>query len=266
MKKILLIGSADTATATAIRLMRAGYAISLLDDVRGLDLFGYRNFNVVPVLGMRSVAGITAMSAAGFMQSYSAAEELSTLEFIRSAWANRVVPFISPLDISQKVLDLMDYIIICDDLLNDVLARYTLPMVLAPDILSASFNGYRVYATGQQLGMVAYPFLDAAPQDIAVSTDVDLHAAGDGVFYSFKSPGDAVQKNDVLGNVNEMKIACNTTGFISGQMRSGAFVGPDQIVLRISREKSSLGLPFESYAMAGGFLEAILYDQFMKKS
>lgn len=265
MKKILIIGSADLASATAMRLFRAGFPVCLLDDTRGMDIHGFRNFNLTPVLGEKNIAGISALSEAGFMQRYTIPDKFSTFDFITEAWANRVIPFLFPQALTQKLFGLMDYLIICNGRFNDVLSRFSLPEIIAPDNVALPFKGYRIYAGGAHLGRVDYPFLETIPVSKLKKMSTDILAGDDGVFYSFKTPGEAVQEGETLGNINEHKVIAPLSGYLEGVVRSGAFVGKKQQIASVHPQKMSLEIPFEFYAVAGGILEVILYDVTLNK-
>ena len=260
MKKILIFGSDDVATATAVRLFRCGFRPCLIDDFLGADLFSYRNFNLVPLLGTKNVDGVTALTFVGYMERQSTSADISTLGFIRDAWANRIIPFVEMSELSPKLINLMDYLIVCRPLPDKTLEIYSRPPTLALDS-TVSFAEYRVCAQGPCLGRVVYPFLDIdEPGKISESPQV-VKTESDGVFISFKTAGEHVNMGETLGTVDDEKVVAKESGFVHGLLRSGAYVVCGQAIAQISRQQMPQLLPGKAYAVAGGFLEAIMYDQ-----
>lgn len=262
MKKILIFGSDDVATATAVRLFRSGFRPCLIDDFLGADLFSYRNFNLVPLLGTKNVDGVTALTSVGYMERQSTPADISTLGFIRDAWANRIIPFVEMNELSPKLINLMDYLIVCRPLPDKSLDIYSRPPTLALGFDSSfSFAEYRVCAQGPGLGRVAYPFINIDEPGKTSESPHVVKTESDGVFISFKTPGDHLNIGETLGTVDDEKVVAKESGFVHGLLRSGAYVVCGQAIAQISRQKIPQLLPGKAYAIAGGFLEAIMYDQ-----
>ncbi len=262
MKKILIFGSDDVATATAVRLFRSGFRPCLIDDFLGADLFSYRNFNLVPLLGAKTVDGVTALTSVGYMERYSTSVDISTLGFIRDAWANRIVPFVEMTDLSRSLINLMDYLIVCRPLPDKILEVYSRPPTLALGFdPSFSLAEYRVCAHGPCLGRVGYPFIEIGEPGKTSESPQVVKTESDGVFISFKTPGEHLNIGEALGTIGDERVVAKESGFVYGLLRSGAYVGCGQAIAQISRQQIPQLLPGKAYAVAGGFLEAIMYDQ-----
>ena len=82
MKRVLILGTNDVATASAIRLFRSGFAVTLIANEISNDLFYFRNFSPVISLGSKIIQNIKAQCYSDLMFHAENDSRLSLRQFI----------------------------------------------------------------------------------------------------------------------------------------------------------------------------------------
>jgi hypothetical protein len=263
MTNILIVGINDIATACAIRLFRAGFGVCMIDQKITYDLFGHHNFSPVLKHGSKLIENVKAVSFADYLYHSQSEIDLSINNFINFTIQNREIAVINMDDLKKVDLMQMAYCINCDDKLFSNLEHKLDSTVISCGGDKAKESDYFIETDGILLGRVMYPFLEMI-NSVEKSDEMNsIFSTCEGVFISNKSPGDAVNKNEKIGSVGDTGLFSGFSGFILGMVAGGLIVGEGIELFRLSRKPASdyTLLPAESYSVAGGVLEAILFHQ-----
>ncbi len=265
-QRICIAGSNDIATATAIRLYRSGYSVTLLTTAHPLDIHHKRTFSGAVFSGIKSLLQVTAVTFAGSIEQGEISEECSVEEFIQYTHSNRRIPIILPGDLSGLDVAAIDYLFVADIALWDMLPEdlQTQPIVIG--LHGRPETRYAVYAQGLCLGQVQYAFLEenCSKEDSANNEAETVRAPLEGVFTTQHSAGDLIHEKQELGRINEIPILSPASGLINGLLNSGALIPAGTVfaeIISAAATVSARHLPQEAFAVAGGVLEAVLFDQ-----
>lgn len=264
--RILIAGSNDIATATAIRLYRSGFSVILFSSPHPLDIHHKRTFSGAVFSGIKSVLQVTAVTFAGSIEQGDLSEEKSVNEFVTFTHSNRRIPIVLPDDVSKLDAGRIDYLFTADAELSALLPESLQTQPVQIGLYGKGAARYNVFANGPCRGQVDYAFLEEAcsaqPEDKTGAETV--RAPLEGVFTSAHSAGDLIHEKQELGRINDIPILSPITGLINGLLNSGAFI-PAGIVFAeiVSAGHSELvrHVPESAFAVAGGVLEVVLFDQ-----
>lgn len=264
---VLVTGSGDEASAVTIRLFRAGFKVVLAAPNKPVDLHYHRNFTRCVFAGKGQIQGVSAITFSQALQEETVSPEVRLSDFITFALANRQVPIILLDELKRGQRIEAQYLIKLDDQIFDQL-KSNLPddIKIIGDKLEEGVDLW-VGRQGNILGQVQYPFLEEIQEDdlrkfkprVAQIIETPL----EGVFVATKEIGDHVFEREEIGKLNEIPILSPYSGVISGLINSGAMVRPHTPLAEITTGRQGIDprrLPVEAFALAGGILEAILYD------
>lgn len=261
-KKILIIGTNDIATASAQRLFRSGFAITMVSQNIPTDLYYFRNFSSVIATGSRNINNIKAQTFADFIYHQSDKDNSMNIDdFIEFTFKNRKISVLSESDI-KEISTHFDYCIICDAHLFESVKIDTSGInVVSCVSQDYEFSKYKVITSGPHLGLVDYPYSEYKNREVADDKIVEI-AASEGVFIAEKLPGDKVRKNDKIATIGDSVAKADSNGIIAGIMRSGVIVPKGHEIVCISNklDEDVKVLPQNSNNISGGVLEAVLYD------
>lgn len=265
MKKTLVIGTNDIATATALRLFRAGYDVAMVCQENPLDLYHSRNFSTVIVMGSKTINGIKALTFADFIYNQPEKTTMDLSEFIEFSFRNRRIPVLTFKDYQNINHESYEFIIVADSESHKSLNQGQLlnsTLISCVENCSGLVN-YSIFINNEYLGQVKYPFIDYAEHTSKKSTDeLSVYSRNEGVFISGKNIGDAVKKGDVIAHIDDQIVLSENDGYVDGQVRDGLIVPENIEIIRLQLSEKDIyynRLPSSSFAVAGGVLEAILY-------
>ncbi len=265
-QRILIAGSNDIATATAVRLYRSGFPVILLTTPHPLDIHHKRTFSAAAYSGIKSVLQVTAVTFAGSIEQGDISEELTVEEFVQFTHSNRRIPILMPDDLDKLATDSIAYLFVAEAELSALL-----PDLLQTQSVQIGLEGeaearYSVYAKGPCKGQVKYAFLeeDCSDKGGGQKDAETVRAPLEGVFTSQHTAGDLIHEKQELGRINEIPILSPAAGVINGLLNSGALIPAGTVFAEIASVGSTVSarhLPEEAFAVAGGVLEAVLFDQ-----
>jgi len=273
---ILIIGSSDIGTACALRLFRSGFGIILLEYGQPLDLHHHRTFSSAAYSGRKTIDEITARTAAGAMDSGLTEPDSDFKDFIRFQLKNREIPFITPQSKCKLNGLNCNYTIITDQ------GIYSAAKEFVPDGSKLiGFNDFDeeigldflISCDPGYFGRVIYPSLKDTFTEEKKDKKEDewpylIRAPLEGVFVSSHSLSDRIFEKDEIGKIADIPILSPVSGRISGLLNSGIFVKAKTEFVEItalSSKNKDRTIPRSAFALAGGILEAILYDQRLSK-
>ncbi|KAA3614175.1 MAG: hypothetical protein D8M58_18445 [Calditrichaeota bacterium] len=262
MKKLLIIGTNDIATACATRLYRAGFSICIISRDISFDLNSFRNFSVTLKNGSKTIENIKAISFADFIFHNTESANLSINHFVDFVLQDRQIPVLSKDDSKSINLSKFEFCINCDDdLFNNLEVSINLPVISCTktEIIQAD---YKVISQGEHLGRVKYPFLDFPEVENEIEDTLFIKSLEEGIFIAEKAAGEKVIKDEKIATVGNIEVYSGFTGYITGVISSGLIVSKDLKIFSLSHNKPKgdiLQLPAETFAIAGGVLEAVLF-------
>lgn len=269
---VLICGTNDHATASAIRLFRAGLRVILINRTPSYDLHRHRTFTRAIFNGFRTIQGITARTMSDSIEKNLIPMDHSFSQFLQFTLRNNEIPLVllNELKEGQKLNG--DYVFNLDE---DVFAQ--LQSHLPDNAVVLGLNKkeevrYVISIHPAFWGQVIYPF--SREEDFEISRDVKTESLGqevkaplEGVFLASVEIGQKVFEREEIGKINEVPILSPIKGTVTGLINSGLFVMQGQVVVEVNAEKSETDtrlLPPESFGIAGGALEAILFDWHQK--
>lgn len=270
-KHVLICGSDDLASATAIRLFRAGFQVVLLAADHPQDLHHQRTFSAAVYAGSREIDRVRADTAAGLIEKGEMEPKASLSDFIRYTLANRHIPIVFEDDLKHSPGISIDYIFSSDTALFDIIPERLSDdsVVIVPaDIGSIEQAQYRICRDTLCLGSVIYPFnrdsfIDCKKDDPNLKESELVRTPLEGVFTTSCTLDDWIHEKQELGRINEIPILSPLSGKITGLMNSGLIIPGGTAFAEIcpaSKSVSAKRISAASYAIAGGVLEAVLFD------
>ena len=274
---ILITGSGDLATAAALRLFRSGYQITLFAPDRPLDIHHNRTFSNAVYNGEKMVEEVTACTRSGSAAKGDCAPETPLDAFVDFTSTNRQIPILTEEDLTEVVTLQFDYIFTAEtEMFEKVPSRVTENSVIiskAGDV-AANVSRYQICVDPVYYGRVMYPFnredffnCGADKQDSGLNEKV--RAPLEGVFTATTMIGSIIHEKQELGRINDIPILSPASGKISGLLNSGLIIPAGTVFAEICSVSDTAPvklIPAESFAVAGGVLEAILYDLNLEKS
>lgn len=262
-EKILIFGTNDNATACAQRLFRAGFGISMVSRTTPSDLFYFRNYSSVISAGSRLINDIKAQTYADFLyHEQSKGPNLSLNAYIEFALQNRQISVLSANEFNI-VSARFDYGIICDEQLYLSLKNNNPELILISCIpAKMEVCKYSIVPRGPYNGQVHYPFsefeIPAGVEDKTI-----IYAEDEAVFIADKTAGDKIIEGEKIALLDNHPVLAPVEGYLAGILPSGIIVEKSQAIASISNllTEDVKIIPQESFSIAGGVLEAILYDQ-----
>lgn len=258
--KILIIGTNDNATACALRLFRVGFYISLVSRKTSFDLHYFRNFSPVLSIGSKEINNVKAQSYADFLYNGEGAEKDAVQGFIEFSNNDRKLCVLSEKDLGQIRPRQFDYCTICDSLLFNSLNID--PAGCVTISCKKDINAdYLVIEKGAFTGNVSYNFLQIPGYDSQENNII--YSAMEGLFIAEKNPGEKCKRGERIARINNQDILSDRDGIIDGIIQSGIIVNENIPVISIGNQikYNPKTLPLESFAVAGGVLEAVMFHK-----
>ncbi len=267
LPSVLICGTDDHATACALRLFRAGYQPILLSPDSPPDLHHHRTFTRAVHLGSKTINAVRARTWSSAIESELLPLNSKLDDFIRYATLNNEIPIVLVKELKRGFYFPVNFALLFDEQTNQIARTHIEENVvrIALQDLTSEDAQYRIATHPFYLGRVIYPFNQ---DEFVASTYPDqkkrtiISADREGVFQTSKDIGQAVFKGDVIGTVDDLSLKSPLDGIISGQLNSGLFVKPGVALIEISDKSQAPNvriLPVESFAIAGGVLEAVSY-------
>lgn len=271
LKRVLICGTDDLASAVAIRLYRSGLHPILLSSERPLDIHYQRTYSGAVYAGSKAIDQVTSWTVAGLLQKGDINPAASIGDFIHYVLANRNIPILSNNELKSDPSISVDYIFISDaELFLEIPVRISdAPVIIAPaDMGVFEQSRYRICRDFSCLGSVIYPFnrerfVDCTKDEPQSSDFETVRAPLEGVFTTDCTLDDLVHEKQELGRINDIPILSPLSGRITGLLNSGMIIKGGTLfaeVCPVSQKTSAKRISTKSFAVAGGVLEAILYD------
>ncbi len=265
---VLICGTGDYATASAIRLFRAGFKLLLLGKSPYYDIHQNRTFTRAIFQGFRKIRGVTARTLSDAVSRNSLPLGASLQQFISFTIKNQEIPLVLLQDLKEHEKFAVDYVLRFDEELYEALREHLngTETTIAPD--KAADAHYRLCTKPEFWGEVIYPFDDEEEFESKSSESIPspvsvVRAPIEGMFEATVEVGQKIHEKEELGKINEIAIFAPGAGVVSGILNSGLIVERGQAIVEISSPKiagNARVLPPEAFSLAGGALEAILFD------
>jgi len=272
-QKVLVIGTSDFGTACALRLEFSGWQVVLIGRQIALDIYHTRTFTGGFFSGKKTINNVTAITQAGSIEQEETAPDMSLEDFVIHEVANRRIPLIEYSEFGAIKKLPFPYIVITDE----AIWKNLLPLTGEVEATTIGPNGftetnltYRLADDDLFLGRVIYPFIEEdfaikEPQEKRLGKEdkFQVKAPLEGVFTATKELDDAVLEREEIGKINEIPILSPEKGRLSGILNSGLIVPRNTVFAEIDTSpsvRSATVIPSKYFSLAGGVLEAILYD------
>jgi len=255
--KICIRGGGDLASGIAYRLFKAGFQILILE----LKL---------PTMIRRSVSyGNAVYENEVVIENVKAKLIKNPLE-IYKCWDDKIIPVM--IDEEGKIINYIKAQIVIDarmlrrNISNNLKKNYAL-IGIGPGFEVGKNCNYAIETSrGHYLGRVIYSGSTQAPDGkpypiLGYSDERVIRAPEDGHFQNLKSIGDFVNKNDVIGKINNEFIHSKINGIIRGLIHPNVYVRRNQKIADIDPrgvKEYAFKISDKSLAIGGGVLEAVL--------
>ncbi|MHB2156060.1 hypothetical protein ACX8XN_16890 [Calditrichota bacterium GD2] len=263
---VAITGSGDEATAVAIRLFRAGFKIILVTQLKTVDLHFHRNFTRVIYAGQGKVEGVSALTFSQAFQQNLITEEQNLFDFMRFALNDRQIPVIFLEELKRGQTLPADYLVKISDSIYEKLKPFLNEKTRIIGFEKKQENDLWVSRETALWGQVQYPFLDekeAAARAEKPRLQKVIETPLEGVFIATKDINERVREREEIAKINDIPILSPYNGVISGMINSGAMVARHTPIVEITTGRVEINarwLPTEAFALAGGVLEAIMFD------
>ena len=270
---VLIYGLNDLATACALRLFRSGFQPVLCAPSQKNDLHSLRNFSAVLTGGKKVIEEVEAMTIAYAQQFYELSDQSSGEKICKHVLEDRKICVIDENEI-KEINAIIHYLIAADnitDSINQVLSEINSKFIRLSNYSSELHANYTISAAKDTLGKVMYPFLSIEEENEKKNNDSEnlycVNAPIEGLFTADKSVNDLIIEKEIFGKINDIPILSPVSGKITGILHSGILLGKKEAIIEIDQSKKNDGriIPFRCFAIAGGVLEAILFDQNLYK-
>jgi hypothetical protein len=262
MIKVYILGSSDVGSAAAIRLFRSGFHPILVEKKSPLDIHYSRTFSSCAFSGKKTILGVSAKSISGAIEDGDIAEDIQIKKYINFQSKNKTIPYIF-FDELKNTSNLPGKYVICTSAFYNNLE---LPLENEPIFLGLNSNASPTqYHYIISNGVVRYPFLTDSFKENKPRAETEPHIVKTplkGIFVAAKHNGDLVYEKDEIGKVNGISILAPANGSVNGILNSGYYIEKNTIICEIclSNDLDYNAIPEKYFNLAGGFLEAIMYD------
>lgn len=269
--KALIVGASELGTACALRLVRAGIQIVLLEKDSPLDIYHSRSFSGAVFSGSKSIENLNVKTFSKALDDDVLDTNSTILDFIQFSLQNREVPIVMETDAPHLRQLPIDFTVVCSsNLYANVKEKISenSKVIGFDEVLNSAKYAYTICNAGSHFGRVIYPFYEMAgsiekkpihKKDIYERVKAPL----EGVFQSSKSINDLIHEKEEIGKINDIPILSPALGRISGILNSGAIVPAGSVFVEIDISLSGQSahvLSKDSFCLAGAVLEAILYN------
>ncbi len=274
---ILITGSGDIATATALRLFRSGYEVTLFASDHPIDVHHNRTYSNGVYNGEKTVEQVTACTRSGSAEKGDCAPETLLSEFVSFTHSNRQIPIITQEDMSAIAALRFDYIFTADTIFFEKLPSGVIDnsvIISKAEDAASTVSRYQICVDPVYLGKVIYPFnrddfVDCGKVKQNSGSKEEIRAPLEGAFTTATMIGNFIHEKQELGRINDIPILSPASGKISGLLNSGLIIPVGTVfaeICSISNPAPVKLIPADASAVAGGVLEAILFDLNLGKS
>ena len=269
--RILITGSDDLASATALRLFRSGFKVALLAPDRPIDIHHIRTFSSAVYNGEKTIEQVTACTRSGSVEKGDNRPETTLNAFLEYTFANRRIPVLTEEDfVGAPVLN-FDYIFLAVRELFKKLPGY----LKENSILISKWNDkitglsrYQICDDSIYRGRVIYPFnkerfVDCGKLIKETNSEEKVKAPLEGVFTTNTAVDSIIHEKQELGRINDIPILAPCSGKISGLLNSGLIIPAGTVfaeICSVTNPEPVKLISAASFSVAGAVLEAILYD------
>ncbi len=264
---VLICGTDDLATACALRLFRAGFKPVLLAALVPYDLHYFRTFTRAVYAGAKTIDSIRARTWSNVLEQDLLPMHGNLNDFIQFTLLNNELPIVQPKDVKRGFVFSAEYVVCLDSAIFTVFKKNFTDSAVLIGLQGETIKDthYQISVHKNYLGRVIYPFnKDAFETVVTISSkNTTIKAPSAGIFQALKEPGQPVFTGDEIGLIDDLPLTSTSNGIIEGQLNSGIFVPAGQPVVEIGSEEHADRLrilPSTAFAIAGGVLEAILFD------
>lgn len=270
MIRVLILGAGDRSTACAIRLLRAGFAVCIVEEDKPLDLFINRTFTKAVYAGSATIEAVTARTLANAVETDLLPETVNADTFTGFVIANREIPLLLLSDLNTRLFEGWDYVVIARPSLLEAAAACipeTCRRIAFDD--TGIEAAYRIAVRLPLSGRVRYPFLDDAFRDmppVKTRPHQRVHVPMEGIFIALRKVNEHINEKEELAKLNDIPILAPEAGRLVGILNSGIIIPSGTDFAEIAPFHSSAYgdvIPPVEWGMAGGVLEALMYDRQM---
>ena len=253
---VLIFGTNDNATACALKLYRAGFSVTLVSNKTSLDMHFFRNFSSVLANGSKEINGVKAQSYADFLYHQNVIEKPSLQNFINYNRKDNKISVLTKEDVFNIKIEQFNYIVICDSSICASINNNNIITISCQQNFDADYN---IIQTGPNTGQVKYAFLEFESEE---EDKLNIHYSElEGLFIAEKNPGEKCFKGEKLATIHSTPLISKFDGQIEGIVQSGIIVKKLDPLIYVGCNKNFRAniLPLESFLIAGGVLESIMF-------
>jgi hypothetical protein len=267
MKTVLIAGTGDRASATAVRLFQSGFTVILLDYCKPLNMYIHRNFTQAVYNGYSLLMNVPARTLPHAVESGIVEDTISVEAYMRYASANREIPVITEEEAGAVSAAEIDYLVRVDESLSEYLPDQGVAEARVIGFDDQEGEGDYTVAVHEPLrGQVCYPFNRDYFEKIEPMAERKYHRVHlpiEGIFVALKKINDPVVEKEPLARINDIPVLAPESGRLVGMLNSGIIVPAGTDFAEIAPAHAAVRgdvIPSSEWAIAGAVLEAILYD------
>ncbi|NOX90599.1 MAG: hypothetical protein GXO77_16460 [Calditrichaeota bacterium] len=265
---VLICGTDDHSTACALRLFRAGFRIILAAFQNPVDLHQHRTFTRTVYSGFRTIDGVTARTFSHCIEKNLIPMESSFDQYLQFMLNNNEIATLLIDDLKTGYKIPCDYAVNIDSAVFHKIQPHLNDEVRLVSINCDEASDYLISTHFAYVGRVIYPFDENADEfkksDLFEKKPTTvINAPIEGVFVASKEINRPILEREEICKINDIPILSPVCGIITGLINSGLMITSATPVAEISPKKITYDarlLPVESFAIAGGVLEAIIFD------
>lgn len=264
MNTILILGTNDRATATAVRLFKAGFAVLVCGLENAQNLYSHRNISTILMAGKREVEQVKFRTYADWLYHEENAQK-KVKDFVSFCIHNREIPALTiaeALTVAQNV----ELGVICEAPVFKATTEWGISELINAAGQESTQARYQIAINGVHTGKVLYT-TTAIPNIISNEEGV-IYAPSAGLFIANRMAGETVKENENIGNVDTHNLKSPQSGVVAGVEKNGKYVEKGQPIFKIVAEykhEKYIQIPWKAWAIAGGVLEAVLYHKNITK-
>lgn len=262
---VIIRGGGDLATGVAESLYLAGFKILILDIEKPSSIRRTVCFSEAIYDGRTKVEGIKC-------------QKVFSKEEMQLCWNKKIIPIM--VDESGEIIKELKPDVVVDSIIakkNLGTNRSMAPITIAlgdgfeagkdVDIVIETMRGHnlgRIITEGRALKNTGIP-----GEIKGVSKDRVIYSPEVGRFFSIKKIGDIVEKNEIIGFVDNVEVRGKISGVLRGTIRDGYLVKKGMkigdIDPRVDEKENCFTISDKARALGGAVLKAIFYKIMKEK-
>ncbi|WP_300331459.1 selenium-dependent molybdenum cofactor biosynthesis protein YqeB [Fusobacterium sp.] len=262
---VIIRGGGDLATGVAESLYLAGFKILILDIEKPSSIRRTVCFSEAIYDGRTKVEGIKC-------------QKVFSKEEMQLCWNKKIIPIM--VDESGEIIKELKPDVVVDSIIakkNLGTNRSMAPITIAlgdgfeagkdVDIVIETMRGHnlgRIITEGRALKNTGIP-----GEIKGVSKDRVIYSPEGGRFFSIKKIGDIVEKNEIIGFVDNVEVRGKISGVLRGTIRDGYLVKKGMkigdIDPRLDEKENCFTISDKARALGGAVLKAIFYKIMKEK-